>query len=63
MKNLGGIVLETAIVIGGSIAGKLAAKALSHSFQQVIILEMGDEWTEKTPGKRVPQAIQKFIFD
>ncbi len=68
--------METAIVIGGSVAGKLAAKALSHSFQQVIVLEMGEEWTEKIPRKRAPQsyhphvllkggeeAIQKFIFD
>nr|WP_090996568.1 glutamate synthase [Bacillus sp. 491mf] len=56
------MVLETAIVIGGSIAGKLAAKALSHYFQQVIVLEMGEEWTEKTPRKRVPQSYHPHVL-
>ncbi|WP_440603727.1 NAD(P)/FAD-dependent oxidoreductase [Bacillus sp. GB_SG_008] len=54
--------LENAIVIGGSIAGKLAAKALSHSFQKVIILEIGEEWTEKTPRKRVPQSYHPHVL-
>ncbi|CAG9614889.1 hypothetical protein BACCIP111899_04122 [Bacillus rhizoplanae] len=54
--------MDTAIVIGGSIAGKLAAKALSHSFQQVIILEIGEEWTEKTPRKRVPQSYHPHVL-
>ncbi|MGG0240654.1 NAD(P)/FAD-dependent oxidoreductase [Bacillus rhizoplanae] len=54
--------MENAIVIGGSIAGKLAAKALSHSFQKVIILEIGEEWTEKTPRKRVPQSYHPHVL-
>lgn len=49
-------------MIGGSIAGKLAAKALSHSFQKVIILEIGEEWTEKTPRKRVPQSYHPHVL-
>ncbi|MDM5188816.1 glutamate synthase [Bacillus sp. DX4.1] len=51
-----------AIVIGGSIAGKLAAKALSQSFQEVIILEAGEEWSEKSPRKRVPQSHHPHVL-
>ena len=40
-----------AIVIGGSIAGKLAAKALSNTFEEVIILEAGERWMEMSPKK------------
>jgi flavin-dependent dehydrogenase len=54
--------LEKAIVIGGSIAGKLVAKALSSSFQQVIILEAGQEWKEKTPRKWVPQSYHPHVL-
>ncbi|WP_257352300.1 FAD-dependent oxidoreductase [Pseudalkalibacillus decolorationis] len=48
--------MQKAIVIGGSIAGKLVAKALSDSFQQVIILEAGPQRNEKIPRKKVPQS-------
>ncbi|MGR6342032.1 glutamate synthase [Priestia megaterium] len=54
--------LEKAIVIGGSIAGKLAAKALSHTFRQVIILEAGEKWEEKAPRKRVPQSHHPHVL-
>lgn len=54
--------MEKAIVIGGSIAGKLAAKALSHTFRQVIILEAGEKWEEKTPRKRVPQSYHPHVL-
>ncbi|MDZ5609773.1 FAD-dependent monooxygenase [Bacillus pseudomycoides] len=54
--------LEKAIVIGGSIAGKLAAKALSDFFQEVIILEAGEEWREKSPRKRVPQSHHPHVL-
>ncbi|WP_459503455.1 NAD(P)/FAD-dependent oxidoreductase [Bacillus sp. C1] len=54
--------LKKAIVIGGSIAGKLAAKALSDSFQEVIILEAGEECNEKSPRKRVPQTYHPHVL-
>ncbi|PFI79733.1 FAD-dependent oxidoreductase [Bacillus cereus] len=43
-----------AIVIGGSMAGKFAAKALSTSFKEVIIIEAGERWDGKSSRKRVP---------
>lgn len=45
-----------AIVIGGSIAGKLAAKALSDFFEEVVILEASEQWGEESGRKRVPQS-------
>ncbi|WP_141540415.1 glutamate synthase [Bacillus cereus] len=54
--------LEKAIVIGGSMAGKLAAKALSDFFKEVIILEAGEEWNEKSPRKRVPQSHHPHVL-
>ncbi|KEK23409.1 glutamate synthase [Bacillus gaemokensis] len=54
--------LEKAIVIGGSIAGKLAAKVLSDFFQEVIILEAGEEWNEKGPRKRAPQSHHPHVL-
>ncbi len=44
-----------AIVIGGSMAGKFAAKALSTSFKEIIIIEAGERWDGKSSRKRVPQ--------
>ncbi len=40
-----------AIVIGGSMAGKFAAKALSTSFKEVIIIEAGERWDGKSSRK------------
>nr|WP_026682126.1 FAD-dependent monooxygenase [Priestia megaterium] len=54
--------LKSAIVIGGSVAGKLAAKALSRYCQKVIILEAGPNWEEKTPRKRVPQTYHPHVL-
>ncbi|PFN27797.1 NAD(P)-binding protein [Bacillus cereus] len=51
-----------AIVIGGSIAGKLAAKALSISFKEVIILEAGEKWDGKATRKRVPQSNHPHVL-
>ncbi|WP_369899936.1 glutamate synthase [Bacillus manliponensis] len=45
-----------AIVIGGSIAGKLAAKALSDFFKEVVILEAGEQRKEESARKQVPQS-------
>ncbi|ALC83914.1 MULTISPECIES: FAD-dependent oxidoreductase [Bacillus] len=53
---------EKAVVIGSGIAGKLAAKALSHSFQQVIIVEADKEYKEKVPRKRVPQSYHPHVL-
>lgn len=53
---------EKVIVIGGSIAGKLAAKALSHFFREVIILEAGEEWSEKVLEKECHKAITPMCY-
>ena len=45
-----------AIVIGGSMAGKLAAKALS-TFKEVIILEAGERWDGKSSRKEFHKVI------
>ncbi|MED2793389.1 NAD(P)/FAD-dependent oxidoreductase [Bacillus wiedmannii] len=51
-----------AIVIGGSIAGKLAAKALSTTFKEVIIIESGERWDGKSSRKRVPQSHHPHVL-
>lgn len=51
-----------AIVIGGSIAGKLAAKALSNAFKEVIIIEAGERWNGKSSRKRVPQSNHPHVL-
>ncbi|HDR7355771.1 NAD(P)/FAD-dependent oxidoreductase [Bacillus wiedmannii] len=51
-----------AIVIGGSIAGKLAAKALSSTFKEVIIIEAGESWNGKSSRKRVPQSNHPHVL-
>ncbi|HHK5536814.1 TPA: FAD-dependent oxidoreductase [Bacillus mobilis] len=51
-----------AIVIGGSIAGKLAAKALSTIFKEVIIIEAGERWDGKASRKRVPQSSHPHVL-
>ncbi|PHG66831.1 NAD(P)/FAD-dependent oxidoreductase [Bacillus toyonensis] len=51
-----------AIVIGGSMAGKFAAKAVSTSFKEVIILEVGDKWDGKASRKRVPQSDHPHVL-
>ncbi|MGG3665182.1 glutamate synthase [Bacillus gobiensis] len=53
---------EKAVVIGSGIAGKLAAKALSHLFQQVFIVEADQECKEKVPRKRVPQSYHPHVL-
>ncbi|PGM62522.1 glutamate synthase [Bacillus cereus] len=51
-----------AIVIGGSMAGKFAAKALSTSFKEVIIIEADERWDGKSSRKRVPQSNQPHVL-
>jgi 2-polyprenyl-6-methoxyphenol hydroxylase-like FAD-dependent oxidoreductase len=52
---------KNAIVIGGGVAGKLTAKALSSFFEEVIILEADQEYEKKGPRKRTPQSHQPHI--
>ncbi len=54
--------MKKAVVIGGGIAGKLAAKVLSESFQEVIILEADQEYKDKTPRKKVPQSDHPHVL-
>ncbi|HDR6287587.1 TPA: FAD-dependent monooxygenase [Bacillus cereus] len=51
-----------AIVIGGSMAGKFAAKALSTSFKEVIIIEADERWDGKSSRKRVPQSNHPHVL-
>lgn len=51
-----------AVVIGGSLAGKLAAKALSTTFKEVIIIEAGEKWDGKASRKRVPQSNHPHVL-
>ncbi|GHH98985.1 NAD(P)/FAD-dependent oxidoreductase [Neobacillus kokaensis] len=47
---------QKAIIIGGGIAGKLAARVLSDLFQEVIILERDLKTEEPIPRKGAPQG-------
>ncbi|MGZ7149243.1 FAD-dependent oxidoreductase [Bacillus sp. BC08] len=51
-----------AIVIGGSIAGKLVAKALSTAFKEVIIIEADERWDGKATRNRVPQSNHPHVL-
>ncbi|WP_237179303.1 FAD-dependent oxidoreductase [Paenibacillus sp. MMS18-CY102] len=51
-----------AIVIGGSIAGLLAARALSDSFHEVIIVEADASPDGPTPRNKVPQSHHSHIL-
>ncbi|EWG11345.1 FAD-dependent oxidoreductase [Cytobacillus firmus] len=53
---------KTAIVIGGSIAGMLAARVLSDSFEKVMIIEKDGEQPKGSPRKGVPQAAQGHVL-
>nr|WP_309100946.1 FAD-dependent monooxygenase [Fredinandcohnia onubensis] len=47
---------DKVIIIGGGMAGKLAARVLSNSFQEVIIMERDSEVTSPIPRKGAPQG-------
>jgi 2-polyprenyl-6-methoxyphenol hydroxylase-like FAD-dependent oxidoreductase len=47
---------HTALVIGGSIAGLLAARALADSFDDVLVLERGELPDEPSPRPGAPQG-------
>lgn len=48
--------LDKAIIIGGGIAGKLAARVLSEFYNEIIILERDPEPTGPVPRKGAPQG-------
>src|SRR3954447_10692707 len=47
---------EKAIIIGGGISGKLAARVLSEFFKEVVILERDQEPEGPFPRKGAPQS-------
>jgi 2-polyprenyl-6-methoxyphenol hydroxylase-like FAD-dependent oxidoreductase len=47
---------NTAIIIGGGISGKLAARVLSDHYKKVIILERDQEQVGPSPRKGAPQG-------
>lgn len=47
---------DKAIIIGGGISGKLAARVLSDFYKEVIILERDPEQLEPSPRKGAPQG-------
>ena len=47
---------KTALVVGGSIAGLLAARALADSFDDVLVLERGELPDEPNPRPGAPQG-------
>ncbi len=53
---------KRAVVIGGSIAGLLAAKALSGFFEQVVILDRDQQPEEFEPRKGVPQGCHAHLL-
>ncbi|PAE23624.1 FAD-dependent oxidoreductase [Bacillus sp. 7894-2] len=53
---------KTAIVIGGSIAGMLAARVLADSFEKVMIIEKDGEQLKGSPRKGVPQAAHGHVL-
>ncbi|WP_394140298.1 FAD-dependent oxidoreductase [Cytobacillus oceanisediminis] len=53
---------KTAIVIGGSIAGMLAARVLSEFFEEVIIIEKDPKSTKRQLRKGIPQGAQGHVL-
>jgi flavin-dependent dehydrogenase len=47
---------KTALVVGGSIAGLLAARALADSFDDVVVLERGELLEDSNPRPGAPQG-------
>ena len=51
-----------AVVIGGSIAGLLAARVLSETFDQVVIVERDHLPPTSAPRRGVPQSVQPHVL-
>ncbi|WP_326837780.1 FAD-dependent monooxygenase [Amycolatopsis rhabdoformis] len=56
----GPVVVRTAVVLGGSIAGLLAARALADHADEVVVLERDDPGTGPRPG--APQGSQTHVL-
>lgn len=53
---------QHAIVIGGSIAGLLAARVLSEQFEQVTIVDRDQLPLTADPRRGVPQSVQPHVL-
>lgn len=62
MMNRTDSIGDRAIVIGGSIAGLLAARVLADYFTEVIVVERDRLPFEPQPRKGVPQSVQPHIL-
>lgn len=51
-----------AVIVGASVAGLLAAKALSESYQRVTVLERDELADEPAPRRGVPQSRQLHVL-
>src|SRR5215472_12795893 len=56
------VLLDTAIVLGGSIAGLLAARVLSDHATSVIIIEKDDPGASAVARPGVPQGAQIHVL-
>jgi len=56
MRTEEGEIGEVAIVVGGSMAGLLAARTLAERYAQVLVIERDACPTEALPRKGVPQG-------
>src|SRR5215470_6811129 len=56
------VLMDTAVVLGGSIAGLLAARVLSDHANSVIIIEKDDPGTGAAPRPGVPQGAQIHVL-
>ncbi|WP_163509590.1 FAD-dependent oxidoreductase [Fodinicola acaciae] len=54
--------VRRAVVIGASVAGLLAARALSETFSEVVVLERHDLPAEPKPRRGVPQSNQLHVL-
>lgn len=53
---------KRAIVIGGSIAGKLSARVLSEFFEEVVVVEKDMSSEKSIPRRSVPQSSQGHVL-
>lgn len=54
--------MKRAVVIGASVAGLLAARALSETFSEVVVVERHELPSSPTPRKGVPQSNQLHVL-
>jgi 2-polyprenyl-6-methoxyphenol hydroxylase-like FAD-dependent oxidoreductase len=56
------VVLDTAVVLGGSIAGLLAARVLSDHAETVVVIDRDDPGASTEPRPGVPQGSQVHVL-